>query len=75
MLISCGFWCRRRYRRPATADYVIIRRPDATMYGSTLYGTVSGETVSASAPGYVVQGPVTPQVSHSMYLWMFHLKM
>lgn len=57
LLITCGFWCRRRYRY--RREYILVRHPDSVaQVGSvTVYGTVEGATA------YNATAPAAPTVS------------
>ena len=62
LLITCGFWCRRRYRY--RREYILVRQPDSVAQAGpngtvTVYGTVEGATAyTATAPT-----PNAPMVS------------
>ena len=61
LLITCGFWCRRRYHY--RREYILVRQPNSvTQTGPngtvTVYGTVEGATAYAAATSV----PTAPMV-------------
>ena len=70
LLLSCGFWCRRR-RNSRQVDYLVVRGPRDTYYnrgtpngppvynGVPVYGTV-GTTESGTPVVYGVYPPAGP---------------
>ena len=63
LLITCGFWCRRRHRY--RTEYILVRSPDSFTHvpTGTVYGSVEGPIAyNAAAVGASV--PTAPMVSH-----------